>query len=185
MVWGKSLEPFLISSTISPALTRQLSLQLAGLTYDKRSPEVPLCCTGNNIFKRKGLSCCSSCSPLVMLRCSTAPTFLCGIPLRCVLCHFFCCLAAGRLGLRISTNLQYFSICYLMCKGWNYLFGHGLFQIQSKIFKNWIRVNSKTVCLAHAWFSCSFLYPPINLVMMGSEWPLHFSKPNLHLGQKP
>lgn len=89
MVWGKSLEPFLISSTISPALTRQLSLQLAGLTYDKRSPEVPLCCTGNNIFKRKGLSCCSSCSPLVMLRCSTAPTFLCGIPLRCVLCHFF------------------------------------------------------------------------------------------------
>lgn len=27
-------------------------------------------------FKRKGLSCCSSCSPLVMLRCSTAPTFL-------------------------------------------------------------------------------------------------------------
>lgn len=64
-------------------------------------------------------------------------------------CVSFCCLAAGRLGLCISTNLQHFSICYLMCRVWNYLFGHGLFQNQSKMFKNWIRVNSKRVCLSH------------------------------------
>lgn len=31
-------------------------------------------------------------------------------------CAIFCFLADGRLGLHISTDLQHFSACYLMCR---------------------------------------------------------------------